>query len=62
MAHNFLIATDRSASSPSDYVVRRLDLLCHCLKATVSSETIITVTDLFNIITLTDLFNIIHLP
>ena len=35
---------------PLDYAVTRLDLICHCLKATVSSETIITVTDFFNII------------
>jgi hypothetical protein len=53
MAYNFLIAADRSASSPSDCAVTRIDLLCHCLKATVSSEAIIT---------LTVHFNIIHLP
>ena len=53
MACNFPIATDRSASSLSDYAFTRLDLLCFCPKATVSSETINT---------LTDLFNIIHLP
>ena len=48
--YNFLIATDRSASSPSVCAVTRLDLPCHCLKAMVSSETFISITDLFNII------------
>jgi hypothetical protein len=42
IAYNFIITTGLSASSPSDYAVTRLDLLRRCLKALVSSETVIT--------------------